>query len=195
MALGRTQPLVELVQARFRAVVAAKPDRPPSFQVADHDSVGMSLADRDLVDSDHLRRRRPCPSHLLAHILRIEVFDRLPVQPGFLSDIFDRHTPAAPSHKEGEALGVERVGRQPLQVLLLHRAAPRTVDTANLQLQVDPCVPAGQVADSAYLAVVPPVLTVSAGGFFPRRWRRTTRAFGSPKMPRILGLGRKSGKR
>ena len=198
VALRRTQPLVELVHARFRAVVATEPDRPSSFQVADHDAVGVPLADRDLVDPDHLRRRRPRPSHLLAHILRIEVFDRLPVQPGFLGDILDRHAPAAPSHEEGEALGVEWVGRQPLQLLLLHRAAPRAVDTANLQIQIDPCVPAGQVANSAYLAVVPGPrnLTADAAGrFFPRRHREMTRAFGSPKMPRTVGLGRKPGKR
>ncbi|MEP6935051.1 MAG: hypothetical protein ABI988_14115, partial [Nitrospirota bacterium] len=48
-------------------------------------------------------------SHLLAHLLRLEVFDHLPVQPGFLGDILDRHAPATPSHEEGDALGVERV--------------------------------------------------------------------------------------
>src|SRR5262245_3421990 len=41
--------------ARLRAVIAAEPDRPAAQQVADHDPVGMPLANRDLVDPDHLQ--------------------------------------------------------------------------------------------------------------------------------------------
>ena len=48
--------LVELIHARFRAVVVAEPDRPSPFQVADHDAAGVPLADQDLVHPDHLRR-------------------------------------------------------------------------------------------------------------------------------------------
>jgi hypothetical protein len=36
--------------------------------------------------------------------------------------------------------------------------------------------------------------TATAGRFFERRTRVMTRAFGSPKIPRTVGCGRKPGK-
>jgi len=173
LALRRPQPLIERIHALFRSVVASEPDRPSPFQVADHDSVGVPLAYRDLVDPDHLWRRLLRPLQLRVHVLRIEVLDR--------------HALAALSHGEGEALGVKRVGRRLIQLLLLHLAVTRAVEGANLQRQVDPRVPAGQIACSAYLPVVSTSLDVAAGRF-PPRWRRTTRAFGSPKMPGTVGF-------
>ena len=198
LASRRAQQLVELVHARLGAVFAAKPDRPPLLQVADHDSVSVPLADRDLVDADHLRRWLARSAQLLAHVFLLESLDRLPAQPRLLGHVRDRHGPAASPHEEDETLSVERIIRQPLQGFLLHRAARLAIDAANLQRQVDPRVPAGQVADSAYLPVVPASLAVAtgaAGRFFPRRWRRTMRAFGSPKRPCTVGVGRKPGKR
>ena len=115
-----------------------------------------------------------------------------------LGHVLDRHGPATTSHEEGETLGVERIVRQPVQLLLLHLAAAPAVDAPNLQLQVDPHVPARQIAHSAHLAVVPGAVDAPTGAarrFFPRRCRRMTRAFGSPKMPRTVGAGRKPGKR
>ena len=73
----------------------------------------------------------------------------------FLGNALDRHGPAAPSHEEGEAFGVERIVRKPVQGFLLHLAACLALDATNLHLQVDPSVPAGQVAHAACLAVVP----------------------------------------
>jgi hypothetical protein len=35
-----------------KAVLTAKPDRPATQQVADHDPVGVTLADRDFVNAD-----------------------------------------------------------------------------------------------------------------------------------------------
>jgi hypothetical protein len=46
--LAGPQPRVELVQARLRAIRAAKPDRSLPDQVADDDAVGVALLDRDL---------------------------------------------------------------------------------------------------------------------------------------------------
>ena len=45
---------IELVHARFRAILAAEPDRPRALQITDHDPVDMALADRDLIDADGL---------------------------------------------------------------------------------------------------------------------------------------------
>ncbi len=106
-ALLGPQPLEELVHARLGAILAAEPDRPPPDQIADHDAVGVALPDRDLVDADHLRRRRPRPPQLLPHVLLLELLDRVPVEMQFLGDVLDGRGPAAPADVEGEPLRVE----------------------------------------------------------------------------------------
>ena len=116
----------------------------------------------------------------------------------FLGHVFDRHDPAAPSHKEGKPFAVKRIVRKPLQLLLLHLQAPGTIDTAHLDLQVDSIISTRQVAHAAPFAVVPSSLDIATGPancFFPRRSRQRIRAFGSPKMPYTVDLGRKPGKR
>ena len=166
--------------------------------VADHDAVGVPLADRDLVDPDHLRRRCARSTQLLLHVLRVEGLDRLLVQPGFLGHILDRHGPAALPHEEGETLAKEQIIRKPVQGFLLHHAGLFTIDAINLHLQVDAHLSAWKIANSAYLPVVPGALDMPAdatGRFFPRRHRWMTRAFGSLKIPYTVGVGRKPGKR
>ena len=59
LAFPGPQPLEELVHARLGAILAAKPDGPPSYQVTHDDPVGVPLPDRDLVDADHFRSWRP----------------------------------------------------------------------------------------------------------------------------------------
>jgi len=116
----------------------------------------------------------------------------------FFGNVLDSRDSATPSHEEGEAFAVERIVREPIQLLLLHLAASLAVDTPDLDLQVDPMVSTRQVADSAQLAIVPSSLEVATGSadsFFPRRCRQMTRALGSPKMPCTAELGRKPGKR
>ena len=39
----------------LRAVLAAKPDRPAAQEIAHHDPVSVTLADRNLINADHLR--------------------------------------------------------------------------------------------------------------------------------------------
>ena len=56
--LSLAEPDVEPAHARLRAVLAAKPDRRPAQEVTDHDPVGVTFADRYLVDADRLRTRR-----------------------------------------------------------------------------------------------------------------------------------------
>src|ERR1700758_5296789 len=52
--LLRPEPGIELSHARFRAVFAAKPDRPATNEIADHDPVAVPFPDRDLVNADRL---------------------------------------------------------------------------------------------------------------------------------------------
>ena len=55
---------------------------------------------------------------------------------------------------EGEPLGVERVVRQPVQPLALHAATPAALDPANREVEVDPPVATGEVADAARPLIV-----------------------------------------
>jgi hypothetical protein len=72
------------------------------------------------------------------------------------------------------------------------------MDSAGLEVEIDPFVATGQIAGTAWSLVV-----VGAGGlsadaaerFFRRRWSVITTARGSPKMPRTVGRGTKPGKR
>ena len=115
-----------------------------------------------------------------------------------MGNVLDGRDTATPSHEEGEAFRIERIVREPIELFLFYLAASLAVDTSNLQFQVDPSVPIRQVAYSAQLVVVPSstrTATHPADSFFPRRWRRTTLAFGSPNMPCTAELGRKLGKR
>src|SRR5712692_2228690 len=111
------------IHARFGAILPAEPDRPVPLQIADHDAVGVPLADRDLVDADRAWRWRPCSSELLLHVLLVEFLDGAPIQVQLAGDVLDRRGPTAPAHKERKALGVEGVVGEPRQLLLLHFAA------------------------------------------------------------------------
>src|SRR5450756_2670253 len=73
------EPGVELAHARLRPVLAAKPDRAAAQKVADHDPVGVTFADRNLVDADHLRTRRAHALELGFHVLHLQRLDRVPV--------------------------------------------------------------------------------------------------------------------
>ena len=53
--LPLAQPGVELAHARLRAILAAKPDRTTTQEVTDHDPIGVTLPDRDLVNANHPR--------------------------------------------------------------------------------------------------------------------------------------------
>src|SRR6516164_5401036 len=50
-ALLHAEPGIELAHARLRPVLATKPDRPAPQKIAHHDPIGVTLADRDLVDA------------------------------------------------------------------------------------------------------------------------------------------------
>ena len=195
-ALLLAEPGVELAHARLRAVLAAEPDRPAAQQVADHDPVGVTFADRYLVDADHLRTRRARALELGFHVLLVQRLDRVPVQRQFRRHILDRRRPTAPADIISKALGVERIVRQEVEPLPLHLATTAAVDPPHLQFQKYPRVAARQIAHPADLAVVPAHLdatATAASRFFERRLSVITRAFGSPKIPRTVGSGRKPG--
>ena len=120
------------------------------------------------------------------------------VENSFLSHVFDRRSSAPAPHKVGEALGVKRTVRQPVQALRLHGSTAPAIDAPDFQFQVDPGVSTRQVAHSAQPAIVPTAVEVATGTtsrLFPRRCSRITRTFGSPKIPRTVEAGRKPAKR
>src|SRR5439155_1048573 len=78
------EPVVKLAHARLRTVLAAKPDRATAHEIADHDPVAATFADRKLVDADHLRSGRANALELRFHVLLVQNLDSLPVQRQFL---------------------------------------------------------------------------------------------------------------
>ena len=79
-----------------------------------------------------------------------------------------------------------------------HLAATSAENPPNLDVEIDPRVAAGQIAHSTCRMVVPTRVRSTAffaGCFFERRTRVTTRAIGSPKIPRTSSCGRKPANR
>src|ERR1043166_294714 len=196
-ALGLSELIEKLPQALFRAVVTAKPDRPSLLQVAHHNAVGVSFANRYLVDADHFRSWVSRLSELRLHVLLVECFNRVPVKFKFLSDVLDRCCPTPPPYVVGKTFGVKRIVRQKLQSLALHFPPASTKHPAYLELQVHPRIAARQISNLADSAVVPTSVHLPAAAtdcFFDRRTNAMTRAFGSPKTPRTMGEGRSPSK-
>src|SRR5271157_3495312 len=151
--------------------------------------VGVTFADRKLVDADDLRTRR-------ASVLLVQRLDRVPVQSQFVRHVLDRRLPAAAPHRVSKALGVERIVRQKPEPSPSHLAATAALDPPHFQFEKYPSVPARQIAYAAHRPVVPAhvdATATAAGCFFERRFSVITRAFGSPKMPCTVGCGRKPG--
>src|SRR6266851_789851 len=177
------------IHARFGAILPAEPDRPVPLQIADHDAVGVPLADRDLVDADRPWRWRPCSLELLLHVLLVEFLDGAPIQVQLAGDVLDRRGPTAPAHKERKALGVEGVVGEPRQLLLLHFAATPAAHPTALDLQIDSGVSRREVSYLAQLAVVDSARGPTAGStqsFFPRRAlpiANSCQVFGPQKTP------------
>jgi len=101
----------------------------------------------------------------------------------------DTRIPATTAYVKGKSLGIKGIIGQPTQLLLLHFPALATEDSADLHVQVDPHVSAGQVSNSAELSVVEDTVnatTRSTNCFFPLRLSRIVRAWGSPKIPETV---------
>src|SRR6516164_5683704 len=120
--LLRPDPGVELSHARLRAVLAAKPDRPATNEIADHDPIAVPFADRDFINAYCLWTWRAGTLELGLHVLLVERLDRMPVQLQFRRHLFDRRSPATPADIISKPLGVERIVRQKVEFA---RASPR----------------------------------------------------------------------
>src|SRR4029453_17859244 len=96
-------------------------------------------------------------------------------------------------HKERKTFGIEGIGGQPRNLLLLHGSAPLTPHATDLALHLHAGIATRQVADLSHLVIVKrprPCTTHPAACFFPRRTKGKRRALGSPKTPRTVALGR-----
>lgn len=155
-------------------------------------SFGLSLANGDLINTQHLGSRVAGTANLFAPVLPLERLDRFPMQPILRGDILDRGTSTTPADVEGEALGMERTVRQPRQFLSLHGVAVFTGNATDIKLQINTRIAARQIAYAPTAAVVPAARNVPAGAtfcFFERRVRTMTRAIGSPKTPLTVRPG------
>src|SRR5450759_78610 len=192
------EPLVEYRHARLRAILAAKPDRSFPNQIAHHDAIGVTFADRDLVNADRLGSGSTDAAQLLTHVLLVQFLDGAPVQMQLVRHIRDRRCPTAPSDEESKAFCIKRAVRQPRKLLLLHRATAGAPYPPQFELQVDAGIAAGEITNAVKLAVVDAIhqrVADPAVGFFFRRSKRRTRAFESPNTPRVVAYGRKPEKR
>src|SRR5712691_13122985 len=84
-----------LAHVCLRTVLAAKPDRATAHEIADHDPVAVTFADRKLVNADHLRSGRASTLELRFHVLLLQHLDRLPVQRQLLRQVLDRRLTVA----------------------------------------------------------------------------------------------------
>src|SRR5712672_560732 len=192
-----TEPSIELAHTCLRAVFTAKPDWAPPNEVAHHNPIVVSFADRYLVDADRLGARRARFGELRAHILHFQYLDGVPVELEFLRNVLDGRLPAATADVNGKALGIEWIVRQKCQLLALHVPATPAQHTPDLDLHVDACIATGKIADPPHTPIVPPEMhatATAANSFFERRIRAITRALTSPNTPRTLVCGRKPGK-
>lgn len=175
-----------------------EPDRQPALQVADDDAIDVPLPNGDLVDADYRGSRLARARELLLHVELVHLLDRVPVEAQVVRHLLDRGTAALLAHVQRKALGVVRIGREPVEPFPLHATAPAAVDAPDLDVEVDPQVAARQIAHAANFPVVPRAVrapTRPTDRFFGRRLRARTRALGSPKRPTTVRLGVKPGKR
>ena len=194
MALARAEPVVERSHAGLGAIGAAKPDRPPPLKVAHHNAVGVTFADGDLVDPNHLGSGLAGARQLRPHVLLLQLLDRVPIELELLGDILDRRLAAAPADEVGKPLCIKRIVSQKREPFPPHLAARPAKGAPDLELKVYARVAARQIAHTPHRAVVPAAMLVSAIGaacFFERRFSLMMRALGSPKIPRTVPSGRK----
>ena len=191
------QPRVELVQTRLRAIRPAEPDRALADEIADDDAVGVSLLDRYLVEPDALAGWASRPAATARACTAARAPSRCASRAAAPWPLPDRRGPTAPPHVEGEALRVEGIVGQEVDCSCFtvpqRRQATRRTSTRGR------C--AGRRRRDrgrGALAIVPPALRPAAGParrFFDRRVSVMMRAWGSPKIPVTVGLGRNPGKR
>ena len=185
---------IELVHVHLLAVLPTEPDRSLPLQIAADDAI---VVHRDLGDPDDPRVRLAGALELLAHVLLVELLDRIPPQQQFLGHVLDRLAATAPSYVAGKAARVGCALEQKLQPLPLHRMARTAIDSADLQIQPDPILTALQIPHPSARPVVEAPVHCPArptDRFLARRASVTIRAQASPNIPCTKARGRKPGK-
>src|ERR1700687_318001 len=163
------QLLEKQFQTLLGTILAAKPDRAPSQQVAHDDAVGVPAANGDFVDADYFGCRRPDPAQLFPHVLLLQFLDRFPMQPELAGDIRDRRGPAPPPDQPRKAFGIKGIIRQPSQSFAFHLAATLAGYPTQEHLHIDAVLTTRQVSNQAKLLIVKaavPKPTNSTGRFF-----------------------------
>jgi hypothetical protein len=194
LALVGIKPVVERAHAGLGAIGAAKPDRPAAQKVAHYDAVGMTFADRDLIDPDHSGAWLAGARQLSCHVLLIELLDRIPIEVELISNILDRRLSAAPADKVGEPLSKMRVVGQKIEPLAFHFATRPAKYASHGEFEKYSRVAAGKISHATCRAIVPAVVLAAARTaqrFFERRVSLMMRALGLPKIPRTVPSGRK----
>jgi len=85
-----------------------------------------------------------------------------------------------------------KIDGQPIEAFGLHGATPLALNAANEEVEIDAFVATRKIADAARSLIVERRRHLAAGAadrFFSRRWRVTTTARGSPKIPRTEANG------
>ena len=165
-----------------------------AFHVAYYDTVTVTFTNRNFINTDYLWTRIPGTAEFLPQVLLFEFLDGFPVQAQFPGNVFNRLSVASPANIESKALGVERIIRKKLQLLLLHLVATKTENPANLKFEVHTPIAAGKITHSPILAIIDGSVYFTAGatgGFFPCRVSFITMALESPKTPDTLCGGLK----
>src|SRR5262249_44775839 len=135
LALFWTEPVVECSHAGLRPIGTAKPDRPATQKIAHHDAIGVTFADRDLIDTDHFGSWRAGARPLRCHVLFIEVLYRLPIEVELFGNVLDRRLTAASADKIGKALGVEWIVGQKVEPFAFHFATNPAKNASNLDFE------------------------------------------------------------
>src|SRR4030066_264758 len=187
---------VELIHALLRAIFPTEPDRAALLQIADHDTVVVPLANRDLVDADHFGVGRARAFELPAHVLFVELLRRVPAQAQLFGNILHRGLRAAPAAVAGKAGRGVRVLAQQCQALAFHRTALAAVKPPHLHVEVNAKLPTRQISYPPACAIVPapmPLPADPAECFFSRLRSVTRRARASPKRPCTVAAVRNPG--
>lgn len=114
---------IELIHARFAAILTTEPDRAAPFQVADHDAIGVAFADRDIINLNDLGSRSTYAADLFTHMVHFQPLDRLPVHVQLVGHVLGRAAAAVTTTVDRFVfVGTERIAshRPALRSFLIH---------------------------------------------------------------------------